>query len=796
MDEQQRPSCAEVRAMRLLDDYLKRRAAGEPVSPAELLAANPDLADELRAHLEVVTCLEPGPARIAELVAQGLLQPSADPSYAAVLGPYKITGFLGRGGMGIVLRAYEQGLDRTVALKVLRPDLVHDETALTRFTREAKAAAALQHPNIVTIHAIGQEAGVHYIAMEFVDGPSLAEVIRKPSAISRQPSASRAKLQLCAPPSLRRIACPEPAGGVASSLPTDFVRGIFRQLLSALEAAHTAGLIHRDIKSANILLHSPSCQSSVITSQPGAGAVAACTDNSELNTDNLQLKTDHFSVRLADFGLARMRSSQTKVTIDGSVLGTPEYMSPEQARGDADIDHRTDLYSAGVVLYEMLTGETPFHADTPTATIHRILNEQPRDPRKLDKSINPVLASLALRLMAKRREDRLDAVADALAAMDRGRRVSLPRSRHKGHGLLLAIGALAVIAVLAAWWGRNRVGATGAPPATAIERPITEVKVSGDKDPLRVVVERGFGGQWEEFHHFPPTVDAIATDPIVIDLDGRGCQLVVVGTKRAMDGDCIFAFDASGSELWRLSLTPSPQIAWSDVTVRNEWGCRWLTKGEFDDQPGEEVLAVGAHISQYPDRISIVDPRTREISPTFWHMGTIEGLWVYADFFAPGKPAIIAWGANNKLDGFAQPQSGDDPAVTHYDIVSAVMILDPRTMNGLGPPRTGQLALPPGRPHAYAFLDLPNCADSEFGQMGVALVTRSRAEADDDCPSPMLEVSVSSGRSEGAQFVVDRNLTASAHCIIVNGQAQKHVAPEWWFARWHPLIQNGEYIGQ
>lgn len=176
---QDQDAARDARAGRILNDFLDRKARGEPVSEAETLAAHPDLADVLREHFEMLGGLKPPGRKIEELIAQGVLAASADADFAAELGPYKIRGFIGSGGMGIVLEAYEERLDRTVALKILRPDLADDATAVRRFTREAKAAAALRNPNIVTVHAVGEERGVHYLAMEHVEGPSLADVIRE-----------------------------------------------------------------------------------------------------------------------------------------------------------------------------------------------------------------------------------------------------------------------------------------------------------------------------------------------------------------------------------------------------------------------------------------------------------------------------------------------------------------------------------------------------------------------------------------------------------------------------------------
>ncbi|UCG33804.1 MAG: serine/threonine protein kinase, partial [Phycisphaerales bacterium] len=281
----------EGRIASVLGEVLDRQARGEVVCKEEVLAAHAELADDLQQHLDTIDQLRPPDAQVEGLIAQGVLAKSSDPCYAAEFGPYKIVGVLGRGGMGIVLKAYEESLNRTVALKILRPELAQDETALKRFTREAKAAAALRNPNIVTVHAVGQERGTRFLVMEYVDGPSLADVVREQGPLEAETS-----------------------------------RRLFGGLLRGLSAAHEAGLIHRDIKSANILLDGPDRR-----------------------------------VKIADFGLARMLTAQTRLTLGDSVLGTAEYMSPEQVGAKRiHVDARSDVYSLGATLYELLTFQPAF----------------------------------------------------------------------------------------------------------------------------------------------------------------------------------------------------------------------------------------------------------------------------------------------------------------------------------------------------------------------------------------------------------------------------------------------------
>ena len=224
----------------------------------------------------------------------------------ATVSHYRIVEKIGAGGMGEVYLAEDTRLNRKVALKFLPPHLCQDEDCRKRFTREAQAAAGLDHPNIAAIHEVGEYQGRPYYAMQLVEGQSLREVI------------------------------------AGEDLPIEQVLEIATQVCEGLQAAHDKGVIHRDIKPSNILLDT------------------------------------HGRVRIVDFGLASMRGAE-HLTKTGSTLGTVGYMSPEQAEGK-EIDHQTDIWSLGVVLYEMLTGRLPFKRDHDQATIHAILNEEPEPP--------------------------------------------------------------------------------------------------------------------------------------------------------------------------------------------------------------------------------------------------------------------------------------------------------------------------------------------------------------------------------------------------------------------------------
>jgi anti-sigma factor RsiW len=264
------------------------------------------------------------------------LLPSDEPGFLGRLGPFRIRRLLGRGGMGVVFQAYDPDLDREVAIKVIDPRLVGNEVARQRFCREARAAAAVTHDHIVAVHQVAEDehSGLPYLVMQLVQGESLEQRLRRVGKLD----------------------------GVA-------VARIGMQAAAGLAAAHAAGLVHRDVKPANILLEAP-----------------------------------HDRVKLTDFGLARA-VEDVRLTGTGIVAGSPLYMSPEQARGEA-VDHRTDLFSLGTVLYEALSGQAPFAAPSPLSVLRRITDEEPVPLTQLEPTVSRELAQIIHKLLAKRPEDR------------------------------------------------------------------------------------------------------------------------------------------------------------------------------------------------------------------------------------------------------------------------------------------------------------------------------------------------------------------------------------------------------
>lgn len=286
------------------------------------------------------------------------------------LGDFEIIREIGRGGMGIVYRARQVSLNRLVALKVLPGIFRQVPTAVTRFLKEAQAAAKLHHTNIVPVYAQGEYEGHCYYAMELIEGDSLDRILRRePGRLHEHPAdASFAGLQ-----SQTLTA----AGGRRQSY--RFLARLIAGVAEGLEHAHKQGVIHRDIKPQNLLMAADG------------------------------------QLHITDFGLARLLD-EPSITITGEMVGTPAYMSPEQVTGDRGaIDHRTDIFSLGVTFYEALTGVRPFEGATRDQVTARILTREPRPPRKINPHVPVDLETICLRAMEKEPGRRYQSAA-ALAA--------------------------------------------------------------------------------------------------------------------------------------------------------------------------------------------------------------------------------------------------------------------------------------------------------------------------------------------------------------------------------------------
>ncbi len=254
---------------------------------------------------------------------------------------YKILEKLGEGGMGVVYKAEDTKLKRTVALKFLPPHISESGEEKERFIHEAQSASALNHPNITTIHEIDEFEGQMFIVMEYCEGNTLKQIIEK------------------------------------ETLPIKRVLDIGIQVCEGLTAAHKKEIVHRDIKSDNIMV------------------------------------TKEGQVKIMDFGLAKLKGA-TKLTKTRSTLGTLAYMSPEQAQGE-EVDSRSDIFSFGVVLYELLTGKLPFGGEHQAAIIYSIINEEPQPIARYNNKVSPDLERMITKALTKDKEERYQHIDDLLA---------------------------------------------------------------------------------------------------------------------------------------------------------------------------------------------------------------------------------------------------------------------------------------------------------------------------------------------------------------------------------------------
>jgi serine/threonine protein kinase len=314
---------------------------------------------------------DPAEAETAGLdMVLATLDPPDQADEVGRLGPYAISGVLGRGGMGVVLHGFDASLNRPVAIKVLDPRLAASGAAWRRFEREAQAAAAVVHENVIAIHAVDSWRGLPFLVMQYVPGRSLDDRLRK-----NGPCGIREALR------------------------------IGRQVAAGLSAAHAQGLVHRDVKPANILL--------------------------ENGVER---------VKLSDFGLARA-IDDASLTRSGVVVGSPQFMAPEQARGEP-IDHRADLFGLGCVLYAMCAGRPPFRGSTALGVLRQVCEDTPTPIRTLNPDVPAWLEAIIERLLAKAPAHRFASAAEVgqlletgLAYMHDPTRASPPRvSRPRGVG--------------------------------------------------------------------------------------------------------------------------------------------------------------------------------------------------------------------------------------------------------------------------------------------------------------------------------------------------------------------------
>jgi serine/threonine protein kinase/TRAP-type C4-dicarboxylate transport system substrate-binding protein len=365
----------------LAEDFIAKLRSGTASDPEEYVIRYPKLAQRIRDLFPTLIILEAS-VRAREVVT--VVTPQAGIAPDSIFGLYRIQREIGRGGMGVVYEAIQVQVQKRVALKVLALQSPVDARQMERFFREARITAGLSHPNIVPVYDVGQVAGSAYFSMRYIEGRGLDRILRlmKPSPQTQEPPllvlGSRAyqvaSQGIIAENEIDRIS--EAAGRIRAGVPAEFeeylkwIAGIGIQAAAGLEYAHRHKLIHRDIKPSNLLIGKKG------------------------------------SLWIADFGLARSLEDPA-LTMSGILLGTPRYMSPEQAEAaKRHVDHRSDIYSLGATLYELLTCRPVFEEKTPQEVLMAILVRNPKPPRDLNAAIPADLETIVMKAMAKHPDHR------------------------------------------------------------------------------------------------------------------------------------------------------------------------------------------------------------------------------------------------------------------------------------------------------------------------------------------------------------------------------------------------------
>ncbi len=326
------------------------------------------------------------------LTLDNLPQPTPAATTGVIVPGYEILGELGRGGMGVVYKARQQGLNRIVALKMILAGGYAGDAERSRFRAEGEAAARLRHPNIVQIYEIGAFEGRPFLSLEFCDGGSLADRLRD------------------------------------GPLAADSAAGLIEQLARGVHTAHRAGIIHRDLKPANILLQGLTAENE---KQKRTGPTSHAMSSSPVDSA-AALSAVNLHPRIADFGLAKQLDAIEGMTQSGAIMGTPSYMAPEQASGHSkDVGPAADIYALGAILYECLTRRPPYQGATSTDTMLQVLDGDLVPPRRLRPDLPSALEAICVKCLARDPDERYPSalvLADDLLAYLDGEPVLAERS--------------------------------------------------------------------------------------------------------------------------------------------------------------------------------------------------------------------------------------------------------------------------------------------------------------------------------------------------------------------------------
>ena len=541
---------------------------------AEVHSTDPDLGRELESLLEAHSqdkSLIDSPAyeAAADLIAESETQIITHRK----LGRYLVLGPIGKGGMGEVFIADDPQLGRKVALKLLPAALTANKDRMRRFIQEARAASALNHPNILTIHEIGESEGTHFIATEFIEGDTLRKRLSR------------------------------------GRLPLNEVLDIAIQAASAIEAAHSAGIVHRDIKPENVMLRKDGY---VKVLDFGLAKLAAPTRSAGIQADS------------------QVPTAVINGTEPGLVVGTPNYMSPEQARA-VDVDARSDIFSLGIVIYEMAAGRAAFTGDTPADVIVSILQTEPPPLTELDRKPPPELERIVRKALSKDRDQRYQTTTEMLGDLKdlrdeiafeekkaksqshvQGAVASVaPSTLSKNRVLVVAASVLAIIAIasIAAvfLWPRSEPDAVPPPALSTSERSLTywiQVQKYRDgkpyQDPFRLRDDINF----EKDYQVRLNISSSQTGYLYLLNEGPGISNLAPSYILMFPTVTSNQFSAVLKENQQIQI---PEQSWFQFDEKQGTEKIWLV---WADQAVDKLEAVKVY-SNARDRGLISDPESR-----------------------------------------------------------------------------------------------------------------------------------------------------------------------------------------
>jgi serine/threonine protein kinase/tetratricopeptide (TPR) repeat protein len=526
------PEAVQDRLARILDDYLVAVELGAPITPEELLARHPDDAQHLRGYLsglQLFHAAANGPKAPRPIsLAGGKLQP------AQVIGDFQLVREIGRGGMGVVYEAEQLSLRRRVALKILPFSATHDPKQIGRFKNEAQAAAHVQHPNIVPVYAVGEENGVHYYAMQLIDGESLSS--QRPQKLGT--GADDTLPELCSRDLAERSVSANRGSTFGSGETGDRVRhiaGLGIQAAEALHAAHEYGIVHRDVKPSNLLVDAQG------------------------------------KLWVTDFGLARCRET-SDLTQTGDILGTMRYMSPEQALGrTALVDHRTDVYSLGVTLYELATDRHPSGAKSDAEIVLDCGRFTAKPPRHWNRRIPVDFQTIVLKAIAEFPNERYttaQALADDLQGFLDGKPIlASPPS---------------VVSRVGKWAGRHR-GVVAATAAVLLVACAGLLATTVFMTRAKIASDRALAATRENVRQTDAALQRFVSDAYLID------QLAAIpGAEGVRQQLLTYSLDL---------LDNFERQSSNDPALANDRALALSKKGSLTEKMGDRRLALDRHIA-------------------------------------------------------------------------------------------------------------------------------------------------------------------------------------------------------